>query len=172
MDQDRKLRTIYAHIFPDNSMYIGQTSTKNLNIRWGYNGGGYDNQETMRKAIEFWGWGLIEHKILEQGEMTKEEVLKKECDFTLEYVNKGYKLLNKCNTENPCRYRVKHKENTYKYVDVTTGKEYKSLRAVGIDLGVSHEAVRISIKEDRPLRNGHKIEMKIVNINIVLEEDK
>ena len=172
MDQEKKLRTIYAHIFPDNSIYIGQTSTKNLNIRWGYNGGGYDNQETVRNAIAFWGWNMIEHKILEQSEMTKEECNKKECDFTLQFVRNGYKLLNKYNTENPCRYRVKYKENTYRYIDIATGKEYKSLREVGKDLGVSHEAVRLSIKEDRPLRNGHKIEMKIKNINIILEEEK
>lgn len=165
--------TIYAHIFPDKSIYIGKTKEKNLNIRWGYNGGGYDNQELMRDAILFWGWNFVEHIILEQGEMSKEEALKKECDYTLEYVKKGYKVLNKYNTNNPCRYRVKKTEQIYEYIDIKSGKTYNSLREAAIDIGVSHETIRLSIIENRDICKGkHHFEKRLKEIKTCIEEEK
>ena len=170
-----ELRTIYAHIFPDKSIYIGSTGKKNLNLRWGYNGSGYDKQEEVRERISFWGWGLVEHVILEQGEMTKEESLKKECDYTLQYVKEGYTVLNKYNTKDPCRYRVKEVKRVYEYVDVVSGKVYDTLREAAEDIGVSHETVRLSIIEQRGICRGkHRFEKRIkkININIEMEEEE
>lgn len=157
--------TIYAHIFPDGCVYIGKTKEKNLNIRWGYSGEKYDNQPLVRDAILLWGWNSIQHIVLEQGDMTREEVLKKECDYTLDYVSKGYHMLNKYNVYNPCRYRVKEIKHTYEYIDVISGKVYDTLRAAATDIGVSHETIRSSIIEQRSICRGkHRFEKRLKEV--------
>lgn len=170
MDQEKKLRTIYAHVFPDNSMYIGQTSQVKLYKRWGY-GSSYDYNPAMKQAIAFWGWCNVRHEILMQEEMTKEECNKKECDITMDYVSKGYKVLNKYNAANPCRYRTKEVTQEYKYIDVSTGKTYDSLRAAAADIGCSHELVRLSAKDGRIIKKTHKIEKRVKEIKIVYEKE-
>ena len=160
---DQKKRTIYAHIFPDKSIYIGQTSQEKLYKRFQY-GQGYDKQPEIYEKIMFWGWSNIEHVVLEEGVMTKEQCNKKECDYTIDYFNKGYNVLNKYNTVNPYRYRKKNKE--YVYIDLLTNKEYSSLRAAAADIGYSHERVRQSVTKGDVLRGGHKF------IKVIKEEEE
>lgn len=138
MDQKR---TIYAHMFPDKSVYVGSTSQEKLYKRWQY-GVGYDKQPKVYEKICMYGWKNIEHIILECGNMSSEEVLKKECDYTMDYFNKGYEVLNKYNTENPCRYRGKEKYIYY----TENGEEFETGTAMADYFGVTKQSVYISIK--------------------------
>lgn len=158
---DQMKRTIYAHIFPDRSIYIGQTSQEKLYRRFQY-GNGYDKQEELYNRIMFWGWSNIQHTVLECGEMTKEECNRKECEYTLDYVNKGFNVLNKYNTENPCRYRTS-KNISYIYYD-EDGNEYNTLEEVAKALGRTKQAVSYAIQ-----RNGKCAGKKITR---VIKEDK
>ena len=169
MDQEKKLRTIYAHVFPDNSIYIGQTGQEKLYMRWGY-GSNYDYNTNMKQAIAYWGWCNVKHEILEQSVMTKEECNKKECDYTMEYVKKGYKVLNTYNAVDPCRYRTKEVKQQYVYVDLSTNKAYESLRKAAKDLDCSYELVRLSVKDGRTIKGTHKFEKRVKEIKIVYEE--
>ena len=162
---------IYSHIFPDGSVYVGVTKQEKKYKRWDY-GNGYTHQPEVAKQIAFWGWGCVKHEILEEGDMTKEEAYKKECDYTLKYVKEGRKVLNKYNTNNPCRYRAKEHEQEYEYVEITSGKVYDSLREAAKDIGISHETVRLSIKEGRPTKKGYQFEKRIKKIIIVLEGEE
>lgn len=170
MDQEKKLRTIYAHVFPDNSMYIGQTSQDKMYKRWGY-GGNYDYNPAMKQAIAFWGWCNVDHIILEQTMMTKEECNARECELTMFYVDKGVKVLNKYNAANPCRYRTKEITQEYEYIDVSTGMTYNSLRAAARDIGCSHELVRLSVKDGRFIKGTHKVERRVKEVKIVYERE-
>lgn len=156
--EDLIVRKIYAHIFPDNSVYVGQTSQEKLYRRFNY-GMGYDKQPEVFELIMHYGWYNIEHVILFEGPMTKEEANKLECDYTLDYFNRGFRVLNKYNVNNPCRYR---KKDAYVYVDELTGKEYGSLREAAEDIGYSHERIRQSVKTGAVLRGGHKFIKKII----------
>lgn len=156
--EELKIRKIYVHIFPDNSVYIGQTSQEKLYKRFNY-GMGYDKQPDVFEQIMFWGWANVRHLILEEGMMTKEQANKKECDYTLDYAARGYKVLNRYNTENPCRYR---KKEEYVYIDLLTNKRYKSLREAAADVGYSYEGIRQSIKNGTKLRNGHHFIKEII----------
>lgn len=156
--EELKVRKIYVHIFPDNSVYVGQTSQEKLYKRFNY-GMGYDKQPDVFEQIMFWGWANVKHLILEEGMMTKEEANKKECDYTLDYAERGYKVLNRYNTDNPCRYR---KKEEYIYIDLLTNKRYKSLREAAADVGYSYEGIRQSIKNGNKLRNGHHFIKEII----------
>ena len=138
MDQKR---TIYAHIFPDKSVYVGSTSQDKLYKRWQY-GTGYGKQPKIYEKICMYGWKNIEHIVLECGNMSSEEVLKKECDYTMDYFNKGYEVLNTYNTENPCRYRGREKYIYY----TENGEEFETGIAMAEYLGVTKQAVYIGIK--------------------------
>lgn len=140
-----KLRTIYAHVFPDKSVYIGQTSQENLNRRWNC-GHGYRNQPRVHDAIMFYGWSNIEHEVLKRAEMTKEECNELECYITMQYVCAGYKVLNKYNAENPCRYRRKK----YHYAD-EEGNTYKTMQEIADNFGVTKQAVSFAITNGRPV---------------------
>lgn len=159
MENEVRNRKIYIHIFPDKSVYIGQISQENLYKRFNY-GLGYDKQPEMFELIMHYGWKNVEHVILEEGMMTKEEANKKECDYTLDYFNRGFRVLNKYNIGTPRRYRSKE---SYVYMDEMSGKCYDSLRAAAEDIGCSHEAVRQSVKNGKPLKSGHKFVKKIID---------
>lgn len=148
---EKKIRTIYAHIFPDKSVYIGSTSQDKLYRRFHY-GAGYANQPVVYDRIMFFGWQNTEHIILEQGMMTKDELLEKECNYTLKYAECGYEVLNKYNV-NPCRYRGGEE---YEYVD-EDGNVYRTVQEVALALGRTKQAVSAAIK-----RNGKCAGKKII----------
>ena len=54
---------VYKHIFPNNKIYIGRTTTE-LNQRW-QSGFGYESNEKMFKDIVKYGWDNIKHKFIE-----------------------------------------------------------------------------------------------------------
>ena len=138
MDQ---LKTIYAHVFPDKSVYVGSTNQEQLYKRFQY-GSGYSNQPKVYEKIMQYGWKNIEHVVLERCAMTDEEKLKKECDYTLDYVNKGYEVLNTYNTNNPYRYRPK-KANYIYYTE--SGEEFDSGIELAQFLGVTKQAVYFAL---------------------------
>ena len=58
---------VYAHVCPNNKIYIGITNHKKAKYRWGTNGEGYNNQKLFWRAIQKYGWNNIKHIILIDG---------------------------------------------------------------------------------------------------------
>ena len=73
---------VYAHIFPNNKVYIGITSYGAKN-RW-HGGYGYKKQQMMWRAIQKYGWDNIEHKVLFDG-LTEDEAKQKEIELIALY---------------------------------------------------------------------------------------
>lgn len=92
---------VYIHIFPNQKVYIGVTRQK-PEYRW-RNGKKYNNNEYMTNAIQKYGWGNIEHKILYDN-LSKEEAESKEKELILKYKSNirefGYNILEGGNISN------------------------------------------------------------------------
>lgn len=74
MEEEKKF-TIYLHRCPNGKCYVGMTSQKPIR-RWA-NGKGYKHNSDFSSAIEKYGWGNIEHIILEEG-LTMNDACKSE----------------------------------------------------------------------------------------------
>ena len=62
---EEKRWMVYAHVNKTNGkMYIGITSRKDPNIRWGRDGSGYKENTHFYAAIQKYGWDNFEHVIL------------------------------------------------------------------------------------------------------------
>lgn len=70
--------TVYQHTTPNGKCYIGITS-QDPKMRW-QNGKGYRHNEHFDNAIKKYGWGNIEHKIINT-KLTKEEAEQMERDL-------------------------------------------------------------------------------------------
>lgn len=70
MEEDRRFY-VYKHTFPNGKAYVGISSRKNPNYRYG-NGGSRYNTDLMRRAIQKYGWENIQHEIIKSG-ITREE---------------------------------------------------------------------------------------------------
>ena len=75
---------VYKHTSPSGKCYIGITSAKNPNLRWGVGGRRYLYKHETRgehvkfvNAINKYGWDNIKHEILETG-LTHKEAKEKE----------------------------------------------------------------------------------------------
>lgn len=79
---DKKLFTVYMHIFPNNKKYIGITKRKPRE-RWRY-GHGYRNQQLIWNAIKKYGWDNIKHKII-KAQLTLAEANKLEQELINKY---------------------------------------------------------------------------------------
>lgn len=55
---------VYAHITPNNKIYIGITKSVKPENRWGSKGQGYKTQQLFWRAIQKYGWDNIKHIIL------------------------------------------------------------------------------------------------------------
>lgn len=97
-NEEIKLRKVYLLRFPDGKVYVGHTSQRLLCKRF-QNGKGYKNQPKVYREILFWGWRNVEHEILVEQEMTTKQMLDLEHAYTLLYLEKGHKVLNKYNTK-------------------------------------------------------------------------
>lgn len=76
----------------NNKIYIGQT--KDIQIRWSYNGEMYRGSIYFYRAIQKYGWNNFEHIIL------KENLTKEEADFWETYYIKFYNTMNSKNGYN------------------------------------------------------------------------
>lgn len=54
---------VYAHIAPNNKLYIGITKDSVVH-RWGVDGSGYKNQQLFYRAIKKYGWSNFKHLII------------------------------------------------------------------------------------------------------------
>lgn len=81
MNINNRKYTVYEHIFPNGMRYVGITSMR-PEERWN-NGKQYKAVE-LRKAINFYGWDCIQHKILYTG-LTKDDAIEKEKELIAEY---------------------------------------------------------------------------------------
>ena len=73
---------VYIHIFPNNKVYVGMTCQEPKK-RW-QNGKAYKENRHLYNAINKYGWGNIEHKILFDN-LEKEEAELKEIDLISKY---------------------------------------------------------------------------------------
>lgn len=89
---------VYLHFVPDNTLYVGKTSTE-LDERW-RNGEGYRKQKEFYSKIQEFGWDKIEHVVFKSG-LTKDEAATIERDLTV-FLSKyekvtGWRVLNVIN---------------------------------------------------------------------------
>lgn len=75
---------VYKHTFPNNKIYIGITSQKNPEMRWGKAGGGYKNHYPIWYAIQKYGWDNIKHDIL-FSDLSEDEAKQKEVELIALY---------------------------------------------------------------------------------------
>lgn len=69
---------LYLHTFPNGKHYVGITSAKDPNKRWGNGGIRYNkNQPLMYRAIQKYGWENVQHDILLEG-LTRKEACERE----------------------------------------------------------------------------------------------
>ena len=106
--------TVYKHTFPNGKVYIGMTSQKDLNRRWG-NGSGYKTQRRMARAINKYGWENVKHEIISCG-LCKNDAEKLEIAKIKEYnstdIRHGY------NTDNGGNCTGTHSEETKKKISL------------------------------------------------------
>lgn len=90
---DGKLFYVYKHTSPSGKVYIGVTSQKNPQSRWGKDGLGYNYNKHFSNAIEKYGWSSFSHEILCMTVSSK-LALELEAKFIREYdscnPDKGY----------------------------------------------------------------------------------
>ena len=82
---------IYKHTFPNKKVYIGISSQKHPNSRWGSDGYKYHTQPLMLHAILKYGWLNVSHEILEKG-LSKKEAQEKETYYIELYKSCDYKF--------------------------------------------------------------------------------
>lgn len=70
MKKDGNIYSVYEHIFPDGTKYVGITCQAPKD-RWGHNGIQYRDQPVY-EAIQKFGWNNIEHKIIAEN-LTQQE---------------------------------------------------------------------------------------------------
>jgi group I intron endonuclease len=75
---------IYKHTTPDGRVYIGATSRKKPEYRWGRRGNGYKGCSAFWDAIQEVGWESIKHEILEIN-VPAAEVESREAHFIAEH---------------------------------------------------------------------------------------
>lgn len=82
---------VYAHIFPNEKVYIGLTKQEPAS-RWGINGSGYKGQPVF-DAIKKFGWNNIQHVILKK-DMNFSEAQEYEIDMIQKYdsISNGYNV--------------------------------------------------------------------------------
>jgi group I intron endonuclease len=106
---------VYMHICPNNKKYIG--ITKQLPEKRWLNGQGYRTQKYFKKAIDKYGWGNIEHKILFTN-LTKEQAKQKEIELIKKYNTNnnilGYNLTSGGDGLNGIKLTQEHKEKISK----------------------------------------------------------
>lgn len=96
--------TVYAHVFPNNKVYVGITK-QTTEARW-KNGKGYGkSQPLIRKAINKYGWNNVRHVILFNS-LTKEEACRIEQhyihDLRLYDTENGYNTCLGGEANSPC----------------------------------------------------------------------
>lgn len=98
--------SVYIHIVPNGMVYIGETS-QNPKRRW-KNGSGYFQQTEFYKAILYYGWNNIEHKVLATF-LDKNDALDYEIKLIQEYKDQCYNIKCKSTTANAqtCRARYR-----------------------------------------------------------------
>lgn len=99
MTENAKQNTwaVYLHQTPSGKRYIGITSKKPIEKRWGLKGQHYKNCTAFYRAIQKYGWENISHTILHK-DLPYQEAIKMEKQYIKEYKtnNKkyGYNLTN------------------------------------------------------------------------------
>lgn len=87
---------VYRHITPDGLIYVGATSFKKPEKRWG-NGRCYQANKRFTDAVNFFGWDNIKHEILAKG-LPKEEAHAMERELIREWdttnPEEGYNILD------------------------------------------------------------------------------
>ena len=85
----QKMFTVYKHTFPNNKVYIGITSKKNVYRRWSH-GNGYKTQSFMWKAIQKYGWENVKHEIIAKN-LSKKDACTLEIQLIAQYQSNNSK---------------------------------------------------------------------------------
>lgn len=96
MDTNNKTYSVYMLIFPDGKRYVGMTSAKPVEKRWGANGCRYKSQ-FVYTGISACGWNKVIHEVICR-DISFQEAEKRERELILEYNT----------TDSSCGYNIAH----------------------------------------------------------------
>lgn len=137
---------IYRHSLPNGKAYIGTTSMEKLYNRFQY-GHGYENQ-TFGKLIFEYGWSNVKTEILEEVTGTYKDATLIEASWIKKSIKEGFDVCNK-------HYAGPEKEYKYNMAGCTivdTNTYYESFAAAARFIGVTRQAVKIALEENRPCK--------------------
>lgn len=80
---EQKIWKVYKHTSPNNKIYIGITSQKNVNSRW-KRGKGYIHNIHFTNAINKYGWNNFKHEIIAKN-LTEKEAKKLEVELIAKF---------------------------------------------------------------------------------------
>lgn len=171
IDSDR-CYTVYMHTSPSGKRYIGITSNKSPERRWGKNGSYYTNKH-LRSAIAKYGWENFKHEILFK-KLTKQEAEEKEIELIAKYQSNnrefGYNIENGGNCIGTMSEETKrmlseiHKSIDKDWVRIpicqytTDGvliREWKSSVHAEKALGIEHTSIRCCCRGDVKISGGY-----------------
>ena len=82
--------SVYEHIFPDGKKYIG-LAKGDPKKRWGNDGRGYSGVQSLREAIQKFGWDNIEHNVILTGlQRAQAQKLEKYLIKSFDTIEQGY----------------------------------------------------------------------------------
>lgn len=79
-----KTYSVYMHTSPTGKIYVGITSYKPCELRWGTGGSGYTSNKHFWSAIKKYGWNNFKHDII-CTEVSLAEACKIECNLITKY---------------------------------------------------------------------------------------
>lgn len=140
---------IYKLISPEGKIYIGCTKAEKLYDRWQY-GSGYKSNKMLYKDIYKFGWKNFRKEIIDTTDNIEEAHLL-ERKYILEY-NSNIEEFGYNKHTNFSLVRIKRPKGI-KVIRKDTKEIFESYAAAAISIGVSKEAIRLAIKENRPCKN-------------------
>lgn len=137
---------IYRHMLPNGKVYIGTTSAAKLYDRFKY-GSGYSSQP-FGEAVAEYGWSQVTTEVLDEITGTFAQATVIETYWIQKHVMEGYDVCNKVHAAPPKEYKYNCEGCTI----VNTNTYFESFAAAGRFIGVTKQAVRLALQENRPCK--------------------
>lgn len=144
---ENRAYTIYKHVLPDGSAYIGMTSEEKLNRRFQSGSDNVYNQEFHNAVYEL-GWKQVKTERLAEIYGTWYEAHAVEIKEIQRAVAAGITLYNKEHNRPPKEY----KRNVMGVTLIDINRYFPTLRAAAEYIGVTSQAIGIALKENRPCK--------------------
>ena len=151
--QVAEIRTykIYKHELPNGKVYIGATSAEKLYERFKY-GSGYASQP-FGAAVAEYGWSQVSTVVLEEITGTFAQATIVETYWIQKHMAEGYEVCNKIHAAPPKEYKY----NCGGCTILETNTYYESFAAAARFIGVTKQAIRLALQENRPCKGWHLV---------------